>query len=175
MAQLALHTHSLHVKSFLVLKYAFAANMFYLTMSRTSEMMHRVLWNGAFIRDLWFSSLRFLMVCKHNSNLYVMVFIPVYCDIKWGLWFRYLRFTIICIHTSKHSPSWLCLVMLKLKYCGQTWSISWLLMPWLLVSPGHQQQWYWLCKIHRLLSSMQAWEILDIIGHRIFCNTFHIK
>ena len=24
-------------------------------------------------------------------------------------------------------------------------SISWLLMPWLLASPGHQQPWYWLC------------------------------
>ena len=23
------------------------------------------------------------------------------------------------------------------------WSISWLLMPWLLTSPGHQQPWYW--------------------------------
>ena len=26
-------------------------------------------------------------------------------------------------------------------------SISWLLMPWHLASPGHQQPWYWLCKI----------------------------
>ena len=140
-------------------------------------MIHCVLWNGAFIRDLWFSSLMFLMVCKqkHNSKLYGMIFIPVYCDIKWGLWFWYLRFTIICIHTSKYSPSWLCLVMLKLEYCGQTWSISWLLMPWLPVSPGHQQQWYWLCKIYRPLSSMLAWKILDILGHRIFWNTFYIN
>ena len=29
-------------------------------------------------------------------------------------------------------------------YLGLTWSISWLLMPWLLASPGHQQPWYWL-------------------------------
>ena len=27
---------------------------------------------------------------------------------------------------------------------GQTSLISWLLMPWLQVSPGHQQPWYWL-------------------------------
>ena len=33
-----------------------------------------------------------------------------------------------------------------------TRSISWLLMPWLLTSPGHQQPWYWLCRIGRLLS-----------------------
>ena len=30
---------------------------------------------------------------------------------------------------------------------GLTRSISWLLMPWPLASPGHQQPWYWLCKI----------------------------
>ena len=28
-------------------------------------------------------------------------------------------------------------------YLGLTRSISWLLMPWLLTSPGHQQPWYW--------------------------------
>ena len=32
-------------------------------------------------------------------------------------------------------------------YLGITRSISWLLMPWLLTSPGHQQPWYWLCRI----------------------------
>ena len=30
-------------------------------------------------------------------------------------------------------------------YLGLTRSISWLLIPWLLTSPGHQQPWYWLC------------------------------
>ena len=34
-------------------------------------------------------------------------------------------------------------------YLGLTWSISWLLMPWLLTSPGHQQPWYWLYRICR--------------------------
>ena len=29
-------------------------------------------------------------------------------------------------------------------YLCLTRSISWLLMPWLLSSPGHQQPWYWL-------------------------------
>ena len=37
-------------------------------------------------------------------------------------------------------------------YHGLTRSISWLLMPWLLVSPGHQQPWYWLCKLCRSLT-----------------------
>ena len=33
-------------------------------------------------------------------------------------------------------------------------SVSWLLMPWLLTSPGHQQPWYWLC---RLCKSWSYW------------------
>ena len=38
---------------------------------------------------------------------------------------------------------------------GLTRSISWLLMPWLLTSPGHQQPWYWLCRIGRFLSYLR--------------------
>ena len=37
-------------------------------------------------------------------------------------------------------------------YLGLTRSISWLLMPWLLTSPGHQQPWYWLYRICRSFS-----------------------
>ena len=37
---------------------------------------------------------------------------------------------------------------------GLTRSISWLLMLWSLVSPGHQQSWYW-CKLGRSLSYMK--------------------
>ena len=40
-------------------------------------------------------------------------------------------------------------------YLGLTRSISWLLMPWLLTSPGHQQPWYWLCGIGRFLSYLR--------------------
>ena len=36
-------------------------------------------------------------------------------------------------------------------YLGWTRSISWLLMPWLLTSPGHRQPWYWLCRVGRFL------------------------
>ena len=42
-------------------------------------------------------------------------------------------------------PSYLCL----------TRSISWLLMPWFLMSPGHQQPWYWLCTICRSWSCLR--------------------
>ena len=34
-------------------------------------------------------------------------------------------------------------MLLTLQYFGITRSISWLLMPWRLASPGHQQPWYW--------------------------------
>ena len=41
---------------------------------------------------------------------------------------------------------------LKPEYSGQTGLIPWLLMPWLLASPGHQQPWCWLYKISGSLS-----------------------
>ena len=44
-------------------------------------------------------------------------------------------------------PSELTLNVWGPSYLGITRSISWLLMPWLLTSPGHQQTWYWLCRI----------------------------
>ena len=40
-------------------------------------------------------------------------------------------------------------------YLGLTRSISRLLMLWLLTSPGHQQPWYWLCRIGRFLSYLR--------------------
>ena len=36
---------------------------------------------------------------------------------------------------------------------GRTRSMLWLLMPWLLVSSGHQHPQYWLCRINTSLSS----------------------
>ena len=40
-------------------------------------------------------------------------------------------------------------------YLGLTRSISWLLMPWLLTSTGHQQLWYWLCRKSSFLSYLR--------------------
>ena len=40
-------------------------------------------------------------------------------------------------------------------YLHLTRSILWLLMPWLLTSPGHQQPWYWLYRICRSLSYLR--------------------
>ena len=64
-------------------------------------------------------------------------------------------------------------LVLRLEYSRQTRSTPWLLMPWLLVGPGHQQSWYWLCKTGRslpplrkdfqwLLQSWCQWEQMQI-------------
>ena len=45
------------------------------------------------------------------------------------------------------------LLMLKVEYSRIRRSISWLLMSWVLASPGHQQPWSCLCRINRSLSS----------------------
>ena len=37
-----------------------------------------------------------------------------------------------------------------------SWNVSEIL-PWLLASPGHQQPWYWLCRIGRPLSYMRKY------------------
>ena len=40
-------------------------------------------------------------------------------------------------------------------YLGLTRSVSWLLLSWLLPSPGHQQTWYWLCRMGNSLSYLR--------------------
>ena len=58
--------------------------------------------------------------------------------------------------------------MLKLEYFGQTRAKLWLLIPWFLASPEHQQPWYWLCRIARSVSPIrknlnhmhQCWETI---------------
>ena len=43
----------------------------------------------------------------------------------------------------------------KLDYLGQSRSVSCLLMPWLLVEPGHHQPWYWWCMAHISLCTLE--------------------
>ena len=40
-------------------------------------------------------------------------------------------------------------------FLGLTRTISWLLMPWLFMSPGHQQPWYWLYRMCRSFSYLR--------------------
>ena len=58
----------------------------------------------------------------------------------------YHHWCTICINIS------LTLDVQWLSYCGLTRSISLLQMAYPLASPGHQQQWYWLCKLCRSFS-----------------------
>ena len=44
-------------------------------------------------------------------------------------------------------------LVLRPRYSGRTRSILWLLMPWLLASPGHQQPRYWRWRIKGSLNS----------------------
>ena len=56
------------------------------------------------------------------------------------------------------SDRWMLIKTLNVRgpsYLGLTRSISWLLMPWLLTSPGHQQPWYWLYRICRSFSYLR--------------------
>ena len=59
--------------------------------------------------------------------------------------FLWYMLRVIALTLSVRGPS----------YLGLTRSISWLLMPWLLTSPGHQLPWYWLCRIGRFLSYLR--------------------
>ena len=53
--------------------------------------------------------------------------------------------TLPCLTLNVRGPS----------YLGLSRSISWLLMPWLLTSPGHQQPWYWQYRIGTFLSYLR--------------------
>ena len=50
---------------------------------------------------------------------------------------------------------WFTLNVWGLSYLSLIRSISWLLMPWLLTWPGHQQPWYWLYRICRSFSYLR--------------------
>ena len=67
---------------------------------------------------------------------------------------RYMRSGIVGV---RHEPGmkivWLTLNVRGPIYLGLTRSIS-----WLLTSPGHQQPWYWLCRICR------SWSYLRILS-----------
>ena len=72
-------------------------------------------------------------------------------------------------------PMSICLTLLKLEYSGITGSMSWLMMSWLLVSPGHQHPWYPLCRINGSWFSMrishvpsQCWVITENVLNKKF-------
>ena len=54
------------------------------------------------------------------------------------------------------------LVVLSPTNSRRTWSIPWLLMPWILTSLGHQQWIYWLSKVNKLMDPYSAWGRISI-------------
>ena len=73
----------------------------------------------------------------------------------------------------------LCLSCLTLNvrgqsYLGWSWSISWLLIPWLHTSPGHQQHWYWLCRICRSWSCILSTHVTSMWSNDIKCKYMFI-
>ena len=114
---------------------------------------------GNFILPKAFGSVEFLSAgCDCQSVKMKSIFMPHFWD--WQL--------PTDIHLNKLCEckkccvmghvSWQQLLTLNVRgpsYLGLTRSISWLLMPWLLTSPGQQQPWYWLCRICRSWSYLR--------------------
>ena len=62
-----------------------------------------------------------------------------------------------------------------LSYLGLTRSISWLLMPWLLASPGHQQPWYWSSYVKQVSPGLIRGRISTIYGISVKRNYIKCK
>ena len=52
---------------------------------------------------------------------------------------------------------WLNHLVFKFEYSEKTYVIPWLLMTWLLASPGHQQPCYWHCRICKSFLLLNEW------------------
>ena len=74
-------------------------------------------------------------ISSHSDNKISLIFFQAWLSMIFGYKWSLLTLNV-------QGPS----------YLGLTRSISWLLMPWLITSPGHQLPWYWLCRIGRFLS-----------------------
>ena len=81
-----------------------------------------------------------------RMQFWVLLPFCILLDQHWLKWWLVLWWhqVITCINTL--------LLTLNVRvpsFLGLTRSISWLMMPWLPTSPGHQQPWFWLCRICR--------------------------
>ena len=84
-------------------------------------------------------------ICKRNRSTYLFCLTECYLHHKY---FFKKTCTILTTYTI-YITKWLTLNVWGPSYLDLTRSISWLLKPWLLTSPGHQQPWYWLYRICR--------------------------
>ena len=87
--------------------------------NKSQYFFHRI---GPFLKLVYLSIGLWSFITSHS-----VLCMCVLCGRRWG--------NVLTLNV--RGPSYLCLIR----------SISWLLMPWLLTSPGHQQPWYWLLHI----------------------------
>ena len=121
------------------------------------------------IRECWVKNPRFLLLndsCPRTGvhscgkemtlfsifeNIFDFRIFKIYC--KYGVQNNSVGEHMLWISEKSHEV--LALNVWGPSYLSLTRSISWLLMRWLLTSPGHQQPWYWLCRIGRFLSCLR--------------------
>ena len=106
--------------------------------------------------NLYMPVIRWLKLLNKNQKSFWQIILIVLCEIKF---IEYLKWSctrrtarhIITIHAVVVAvvpiQPWSILNVRGPSYLGFIRSMSWLLMTWLLTSPGHQQPWYWLYKI----------------------------
>ena len=70
---------------------------------------------------------------------------------SWGWWFETPSCSLWhhCNEKTKNFSG------VRMEYSRRNMPIRLLLMPWFLVSPGHQQSCYWQCRMNVVLSSMR--------------------
>ena len=77
-----------------------------------------------------------------NNRKRIITQLRFYMVRRMKSFWKYDLYILLSIILDVRAPSYLLL----------TRSISWLLMTWLLPSPGHQHPWYWFCRIGTSLS-----------------------
>ena len=118
---------------------------------------HKGQWRGALMFSLicewtnWWVNNREAGDLRHHRAHYDVIVMfhnttGLMCTIVLFLWF-----SIPLVGLEQLPPFVLTLVVLGLEYSGRTRSMRWLLMPWLLSSPGHYQPPY---SLYRSLLSM---------------------
>ena len=123
------------------------------TFSRTRISKWNVLHNNWSIMSIWLVLWRHQAIAWNDDDLSLIGKEQTSMKFEWkceifssdAFGRSSVRGTLFCSALNVRGPSKL----------GLTRSISWLLMPWLLTSPGHQQPWYWLYRICRSLSYLK--------------------
>ena len=80
-------------------------------------------------------------------NGYTLQYPSIITKVMFTLYVNSRNYYLWCLHNFDLWRNKLTLNVRGPSNLGLTRSIPWLLMPWLLTPPGHQQPWYWLCRI----------------------------